>query len=180
MGSCLKVNDDRASNGVTFEFFNPLNGEKFNSSICSEIKTKLAIPYKQKENLVLSKYLQNYRKNKNVDLYNPVSLGYYSRCVKSKHLDTSADISLSFKRNKMFQNQSIECSKTCSYEGLDENGYVNCDCNTSGEKEISNTGMNFTFEAIPSMNYDIFLCYYETFSVNLLVLFNRNVINYYI
>jgi len=156
--------DKKASNGVSFEFFNPENLQKLNSSICSQVKIHINIPYMQSENLNLSMNILNARINKNIDLFNPKSLGYHTRCIKSKDLETLADTSLSNRRNKLFQNESVSCSADCEYQEIDKNGYVKCDCSTTGQEEISNTGTEFIFDPIPSMNYDIFLCYYETFT----------------
>jgi len=99
--------DEKASSGVSFEFFNPENLQKINSSICSQVKIQINIPYKQSQNLNLSMYSLNARINKDIDLFNPNSLGYHTRCVKTKHLETLAYTSLSNRRNKMFQNESI-------------------------------------------------------------------------
>jgi len=63
----------------------------------------------------------------------------------------------------MFQNTSISCSEGCTYEGLDENRYVKCNCKTNGESESSNTGMTHEFDPLPSMNYGIIKCFKETY-----------------
>ena len=174
--------DPFGSRGVSFEFYNPDTLDKLNSSICSEILTPIKIPFKKIERLTISLYLANLAVNKDVDIYNKESPGFYSRCVKSKDLNTSADTSMSFRRNKLFQNETLECSSICSYQGLDENGYIQCDCTTSGKQEISNTGSDFFFNPIPPMNYDIITCYSETYNdvnnitLNLLIFF----INYII
>jgi len=159
----LRAPDSRASSGVSFEFFDPDTLEKLNGTICSDIQTPISIPFKKIERLSMGLYLANSLVNKNVDIYNKESIGFSSRCVKSRDLTTSADTSISFRRNKMFQNETIGCSTSCAYKGLDENGYVKCDCTTSGKEEISNTGSDFNFDPIPKMNYEIFLCYYETY-----------------
>jgi len=156
--------DPAASSGVSFEFFNPDTLEKLNSSICSSIPIPIRIPFKKSERLSMSLYLANSFVNKDVDIYDKGSPGFSSRCVKSKDLSTSADTSMSFRRNKMFQNETIGCSASCTYDGLDENGYVKCDCTTSGKEEMSNTGSEFFFDPIPKMNYDIFMCYYQTYN----------------
>ena len=156
--------DPYASSGVSFEFFNPDTLVKLNTSVCTETPIPINIPYKKVERLSMSLYLANSLVNKDVDIYNKESTGFHSRCVKSKDLNTSADTSMSFRRNTMFQNETIGCSDSCSYQGLDENGYVKCDCNTSGKEEMSNTGSDFAFDPIPKMNYDIVMCYYETYN----------------
>jgi len=162
--------DPSASSGVSFEFFDPDTLVKLNTSVCTEIPIPISIPFKKAERLSMSLYLANSLVNKDVDIYNKESTGFHSRCVKSKDLNTSADTSMSFRRNTMFQNETIGCSDSCTYQGLDENGYVKCDCNTSGKEEMSNTGSDFAFDPIPKMNYDIVMCYNETYNDVILIL----------
>lgn len=152
-----------ASKGLTFEFLNPITFEKLNITYCSEKKTPLKIPFKKGEKLNISLYSQSARINKGLDLYNDKSPGFHSRCIKSNQLDTGADLSINYKRNKMFQNNSIGCSPGCEYDGLDENKYVKCNCEVKDDMETSNNGVDISFSPLPSMNYDIVNCYYETY-----------------
>ena len=77
--------------------------------------------------------------------------------------ELGSNASINFRRTKLFQNETIGCSVGCIYQGLDENKYVICDCSASGSAEISNTGSKDSLSSIPPMNYDIALCYYETY-----------------
>jgi len=163
-----KMDIDRAKNpdaspGLSFEFIDPTTMKKLDAKVCSEIKTPMKIPFKRGERLKMKIYQKSVLINKGLDLYNKESPAYYSRCIKSNQIDTGADVSINYKRNKMFQNTTITCSPGCEYEGLDENKYVKCNCKTNGDKESSNNGNEFTFDPLPSMNYDIVLCYYETY-----------------
>ncbi len=162
----LRNDNPYASKGVTFEFLNPLTFEKLNTSICSqsEIKSPMKIPFKQAERIKSDFYRESAAINLDLDLYNNNSLGYHSRCVKSNQLTTGADLSINYKRNKMFQNNSIECSSGCTYGGLDENKYVKCDCKINENMETSNNGGYVSFDPLPPMNYDIVVCYYEAYT----------------
>ncbi len=158
-----KFNDTISSKLVSFEFINPLNKEKLNTSICQSILTSLSIPFKKSEKINNEMYHKADIIKNIIDLYDSKSPGYHSRCFKTTQFDTGADVSLNYKRTNMFQNLTISCSEGCIYEGLDINNYVKCNCNTTGKGEISNTGNEEIFDPLPKMNYDIFWCYYETF-----------------
>jgi hypothetical protein len=165
-----RANNLDASQGLTFEYIDPKTMKKLNSSICSKINTPISIPFKRGNRLKMEEYEKSALINAALDLYNNESPAYYSRCVKTNQIETGADVSINYKRSQMFQNTSITCSSECEYDGLDENKYVKCNCKTSGDKESSNTGDEFVFDPLPSMNYDIVLCHRETY---------KDVINYY-
>jgi hypothetical protein len=158
-----RVNNPDASQGLSFEFIDPNTMNKLNSSLCMKINTPISIPFKRSSRLLMDVYERSSLINIALDLYNNESPAYYSRCIKTNQINTGADVSINYKRNQMFQNTSITCSSECEYNGLDENRYVKCNCKTSGQKESSNTGNEFVFDPLPSMNYDIVLCYKETY-----------------
>lgn len=159
-----RANDTAASQGVSFDFFNQLTKEKLNTSICESAPTPISIPFKRSDRLNMQMYQKAQTVRTILDLYNSNSPGYHSRCFKTTQFDTGADVSLNYKRSMMFQNQTVSCSVGCTYEGLDKNTYVKCNCKTSGSKEMSNTGNDEQFDPLPKMNYDIVICYYETYS----------------
>jgi hypothetical protein len=158
-----RANNPDASKGLTFDFINPITMEKLDAKICSEVRTPMKIPFKRSERLRIDIVQKSILINTGLDLYSNKAPAYHSRCVKSLQLDTGADVSINYKRSKMFQNTSVSCSEGCTYEGLDENRYVKCDCKTNGEGENSNTGETYEFDPLPSMNYGIVVCYMETY-----------------
>ena len=159
-----KSNDTNASNGVTFEFFNPINKEKLNSTICNTVPTPLKIPFKQSYRLKMGLYTTAVVLKDVIDIYNSKTPGYHSRCYTSKEFESGADTSINYRRTKLFQNTSMECSQGCEYNGLDENKYVICNCSISGQEEISNSAEDGPLIAFPALNFDIALCYYETYT----------------
>lgn len=158
-----KLNDTYASSGVAFEYFHPQTQRKLNSSICSNITTPVKIPFKQEKRINIDLYQKSLYLSSIIDIYNSQSPGYYSRCLKSDNIDTGADTSINYRRTVMFQNASMECSAGCTYEGLDENKYVKCNCKTDLKQEMSNSASEGPFLSMPPMNYDIVLCYKETY-----------------
>ncbi len=158
-----RANNPDASQGLSFEFIDPTTMKKLDAKFCNQTKTPISIPFKRAERIKMNDYIKSSAINKGIDLYNNDSPAYYSRCVKTNQIDTGADVSINYKRNTMFQNTSISCSPGCEYEGLDENKYVKCNCNTTGNKETSNTGDQFIFDPLPPMNYDIVKCYRDTY-----------------
>ena len=159
-----RANDTAASKGVSFDFIDPLTKKKLNITLCKSVPTPMSIPFKKSERLNMDMYQKASTVKAFLDLYNSNSPGYHSRCYKTTQFDTGADVSLNYKRTNMFQNQTVSCSTGCTYEGLDENKYVKCNCKELGSNEISNTGNDETFDPLPKMNYDIVICYHETYT----------------
>ena len=126
-----RANDSSASKGVSFDFFDPSTKQKLNTSICLTAPTPINIPFKQMQRLNMEMYEKAVTVRDFLDLYNSKSPGYHTRCYKTTQFDTGADVSLNYKRTKIFQNQTVSCSDGCSYKGLDENKYVKCNCNTT-------------------------------------------------
>jgi len=159
------LNDSSSSDIVLMEFINPINGETLDLNICNKIPTAISIPFKESTRLKPTLYQKASVLKGIVDLYDKKSPGYYSRCLKSKEFDTGGDTSINYRRTKLYQNESINCSPECSYEGLDNNSYVNCNCQISSGGEISNNSTGFDpLFSFPQFNYDITLCYYETYT----------------
>ena len=159
------LNDDSASDIVSFEYFNPDNGDKLDSKICSNIQTPINLPFKQSARLKMDLYKSAAILKGVVDLYNKESPGYKSRCLKSVEFTTKADTSINYRRTKLYQNESINCSPGCEYEGLDDNSYVKCNCQIEEGNKISNNSTGFDpLFSFPNYNFDIVMCYKETYS----------------
>ena len=158
------LKDSTSSNIVSFEFFNPVTAEKLDSKICSNINTPINIPFKESIRLKMNLYKNAAVLKGVIDLYNKESPGYKSRCLKSTEFTTKADTSINYRRTKLYQNETINCSSGCLYEGLDDNSYVICNCELSEKTTITNNSTGFNpMAALPSFNYDIVLCYNETY-----------------
>ena len=158
-----RADDPNASQGVKFDFFHPGTKEKLNAEKCSEVPISLKLPFAKSEKLQMSLYEKSQVIKSVIDLYDKTTPGYNTRCLKTEQFDTGADTSVNYRRTKLFQNISMDCSGGCEYKGLDENKYVICNCNVTGHSEISNTAEDGALIKFPALNYDIVLCYKETY-----------------
>jgi len=69
---------------------------------------------------------------------------------------SNADVPINDRRELVFQNQSISCSKGCKFEGLDNKNNTICDCiNTNETKAFSNFE---PLDPITGSNIDIIVC----------------------
>jgi hypothetical protein len=112
------LNDNSASDRAKFDFYHPDTKEKLDMKICSKVKSSIKIPFKDTQRLRPKFYEKSLILKGVVDIYDNTSPGYTSRCLKSTEFDTGGDTSINFRRNKLYQNESINCSENCEYEIL--------------------------------------------------------------
>lgn len=158
------IKDSTASDSLKLQYFNPENGEMLNSTKCEKVKLPFSLPIRNIKRVKKDLYDRAKKEIKGIDLYNKAAPSYHSRCFTSKDFETGGDTSIIFRRTKLYQNESMNCSPSCEYNGIDENNATVCDCKAGKDEEISSNSTGFdSFMAIPHFNYDIVFCYYEGF-----------------
>lgn len=163
--SCLNIknwNDTTASDSVSFNFFDPQKFEKLNMSLCSDLSASISIPIKY-DKIDMKSYRKSASLKNKVDIYNKFSVGFQSRCFSVQDIDSAADTTINFRRTFMYKNQTILCSGNCTYDGIDDNNYIICNCPIEENFEISNNFTNWDIlTRFPDLNFDIITCFYET------------------
>ncbi len=165
------LNDYTASDIVNIKIFHPETFEKLDLEICKNVSNKVNIPIKDEKNYNLHYYKKIKSKFKGViDIYDANSIGFNTKCISVLDPDTGSDTTVNSRISNMYQNQTIRCVSGCEYSGIDENNYVICEClGISDDEDNIDSGIsnNSTFDILirfPEFNYDIFLCYEETFN----------------
>lgn len=157
------LNDTTTSDSFLINYFNPNSGEKLDSKFCANITLAVSLPIKNITRINLNLYKESKRKLKGVDIYNKKSPAFNSRCYKSEDFETGGDTSITFRKTKLYQNESMGCSPGCDYGGIDEFNSTVCDCKNTEDSEISNNNTLLdAFLSLPRFNYDIIYCYRET------------------
>ena len=80
---------------------------------------------------------EKYKKlsNSGLDMLDSKSTAYHNRCISLVDPKTGKDATVSFRRKNYYQNKTAECAPGCDYGGLDEKGYVTCECEGMMESE---------------------------------------------
>src|SRR5690606_5990840 len=75
-----------------------------------------------------------------IDIFNPNDTAFTTRCyIHSEDLDTTVN----YRRSNYYANTTIKCNPGCEYNGLDEDGYIDCKClNAKTEYNIVNQVVN--------------------------------------
>ena len=150
------------SDSVIYEYFNPLTKAKLDISVCKNA----TVTVKAANTKVVSKMnLTSYKRlaETGLDMLNPNSKAYHSRCIPIKDPVTGKDASVGYRNKTYFQGKSAECAANCDYKGLDDNGYVICECKGLMDTETKANSMvskGIDLE-LPQMNLDIIFCFYE-------------------
>lgn len=156
------LNDTNASNGIRYSFFNPVTKVKLNSSLCENSTVSISIPIKNSSNLNMSLY-SNLSKI-GVDIFDANDTAFVSRCISVLDPETNISTSVNY-RIENYGQTSAQCSENCTYNGIDENNYVQCDCVGVTESETSNTFDKIELTKFPTMNWGIVVCYNMAFQV---------------
>lgn len=156
------LKDSNASNSVTFSFYHPESKQKLNSSICDDVPVSVSLPLKNPTRLNMALYLS--LSSSGLDGFDPNSTAFSSRCFPLSDNSSNADTSVNFRRNNYFQG-TAECGEGCTYQGLSEDNYMDCNCTGIGDSEIANTIVGEVLADFPTMNIDIAKCYNLLFVV---------------
>jgi len=167
-----KLDDSTQSNSTSFEFYNIENSEKLDTSYCKNISIPISISIPKSNRLNMNLYALSTKFLEGTDIYNVNSPSFHSRCFKSFDFNTAADISINARRTKLYQNESMNCSPGCDYKGLDEERKVVCDCTELDKSELSNNRTLEDLFKMPSMNFDISLCYNTVF-LNVIIFYKH-------
>jgi hypothetical protein len=162
-----KANDPDASKLISFNYYHPTTKEKLDIEVCKSTPVKTNIPLKNAARI--NTYVL---KTLNVDVFNPNETAFKTRCraiVDTKGNDSDTTIN---SRRKNFFNGTGTCSEGCDYKGLDESNFMICDCKglTPG-KELSQSIDNKGLDILPSLNYDVTLCW-EKITQYVIIKFN--------
>lgn len=152
-----KVLNNKAGVSVLFSLYNSLNGEKLSFRPCSQVLVKMPI-----QNLIdfKSPPYVDLIKNGTVDIFNSEDKFYNDKCTIYTFKNIS--IPINTRRTYIFPNNTVSCGTSCSYLGIDENGYINCDCTNPMAGTSNNLIQNFREKFLSKIdlfsNVDILKC----------------------
>ena len=149
----LPINDySQSQNSLLTNIVNS-KGEKVDTSLCKSFNIKIPtnnnLPNQQNYSEIKEKYNADIF-NKTDDFFNDICFVYYDEKGKT-------DITLS-QRKEMF-NTTFTCSEGCKYQGIDNNGYYNCDCEEIDNTQSYGYSSDVVFELFINSNIEIAKCY---------------------
>jgi hypothetical protein len=152
-----------SDSSLSISFYNPFTMEMLETGICNEdhsssITYKFMLKPSPVMNLTLYKLIRN-------EFYEPFDLTnifYNSRCVSILDPTYLGDTTVNYRRQNYFQNLQGICSSGCEYDGIDDDNYVTCICNDSGN-DIFYYYDSVKPDYLPLVNLDVVTCPHITF-----------------
>jgi hypothetical protein len=137
--------------------------EKIDLSTCNGIQNTYNIPITVTNTLSLDKY--RYHKNESIDIFDPTSEPFTSRCFSSIDRESGFDSTINLRRTQFYQNISATCNNDCLYNGIDDDNYLTCSC----QGIAANTYALFKTEylqPLPTTNQGVIECIIYAYNVS--------------
>jgi hypothetical protein len=152
------------SNSVLIRILNPITKKELNITLCNKFEIKT--PIKNPDLLNLTFYTQ--MNSSGIDAFDPNDDAFTSGCFRHVDNMTGYDTTINYRRSKYFLNKSALCKGSdCTYEAIDENDYVICNCaNIQSNKPIYNEFVNYFLTALGTWNFYVVNCYHLIIPVN--------------
>lgn len=155
------------SNILSFKFIDFATNKEIDTSKCRESNStnliyniQLSLADKYKLNLPVYMGLSP---DPFLDIYNPSSQGFTSRCYNKIDPSSKADTTLNYRRQNYYQNLTAKCNDgACDYLGINDNFFVNCRCNKEQDTYYY-TFVKETMDSLRTVNLDIVTCPFVAF-----------------
>jgi len=119
-------NTQHDSHSIILEFYHPSNHSKLSTDACNE--SSMIVKTRNNQALNINTSLYRVLREKNFDILDSNSQFYQDRCLSILDPVSGKDTTVGFRIRNFFQNTTVLCAPNCDYAGLEENGYVVCDC----------------------------------------------------
>jgi hypothetical protein len=149
------------SDSVNLKILDPATGDELNTDVCNDVPIKVKTKIKASQLINMELYKQMI--NSSIDVFNPSSPSFNDVC--EAHIDTGTgfDTTVYWRRKNYFQNLSIVCEgSNCTYAGIDDEDYIDCECYGLTSAEDVNTDFkDYIIGEISVWNFGVFLCVKE-------------------
>ena len=155
---CFPIKNKTQTKTISYNLFSE-NGTLIDKKYCLNEKMLVKIPIDTKVfNLTLyNKYKESGLAN---NIFDPDDPFYTDRCLINKINNTEVTI---LGRRQLYQNLTLDCSKNCILVGIEDIGYVNCNCNITMNDEFSASITNSILKIITNVNIEILKCWHVVF-----------------
>lgn len=174
------TNNQNISNGpsVLYNFFST-SSNNFDIDVTSCNKTKMLalIPIDAEQLGINITNILELESNVNFSLFSQQEEFFNDVCYSfvSNSSNVEMDTTVSLRRELYYQNLTIECvsgdeNLNCTLVGIDRHGFVQCECDFSGNLEISVNYKESIFDDFLRWNANIILCFNKfcQFVINLI------------
>jgi hypothetical protein len=147
------------TNQYTITAYDLKTKQSLDLGLCNNITQTISIPITNTTGLNLTLYKE--MKVQGIDILNPNDPFYTDRCISYTDNSTSADTTLNWRRKTYLKGKMPLCvGLNCTYQGLDTNNYLNCQCQgMQSDTPIYYQLLNVFTDSLSQLNLGIILCY---------------------
>jgi hypothetical protein len=149
---------------VRINLYSLKDKSKLDTSVCNDDKITIKLPLPDDTPIDAVRY-QIIKNQSNIDIYNPNDGVFTSRCYT--HEMNGYDTTINIRRNELFANKTIKCNHGCTYNGLDNKNYTQCDCDSLDDEGYSSVAVDYVLNSFSYLNLDIVKCAGRAFDVRL-------------
>lgn len=150
------LNNQYVSNSVNFDIYLGSTKMPANISLCQNSSIVYSTPLKNTSAYNMTLY--DSLSDSGIDIYNANSTAFQTRCVSVVDNQTAYDTTINFRRQNYYQNLTGSCSSSCSYTGLTDGTYVDCDCTGVSSDDTSASFATELLDSLPTFNIDVVTC----------------------
>jgi hypothetical protein len=150
---------DNNVNAYQISIYDSVSKNKLDTNICKNTTQMISMPLSNIANYNISSF--KYMKQQGVDIFNPDDPYYNDRCRSYANNTTGLDTTVNWRRQNTARKIPQCFGLNCTYEGVDDNNYVQCLCSGADTgSEIINKSVNFFLDSLSQFNIEIFTCFY--------------------
>jgi hypothetical protein len=150
--------------GVIVNMYNGETKARIDLSTCSGDHVVIKSSLASSRSIYNDKFIYYFERGFNI--YDPNSPFVNSRCYPVLDKDTAYDTTLNYRRLNIFGNKKINCiGATCIYSGIDDNGYIICECSSITPNRINVIIEDISLSSLNTIWLDIITCADTIFSV---------------
>jgi hypothetical protein len=152
------------TNSYSISAYNAETREKLDLDICNNVTFHVQLPLNEAANLNMTLYKK--MKSQGIDVFNKTDPAFTDFCFVNSY--NGADTTVNWRRDNILQSNIPLClGINCTYNGLNENNYIDCECTgLQSDNSVFNTAVNFIFDSISKLNIQVIYCYKVIPTVN--------------
>jgi hypothetical protein len=136
--------------------YNLITKEKLNIDICKNTTGVIQMP------INLPNFNQTFyteMKQEGIDILDPKDPIFNDRCMSYVDKPTNADTTINWRRGAYLGGIMPLCrGVNCKYNGVTDDGYVNCTCGIGTDTEIQSISISVALDSINNINFEIITC----------------------
>jgi hypothetical protein len=136
------------------------NGNRLDTSVCTDSTLKFKVPLKDTKNVNMNKYRTF--KDDGIDTFNTSDPAFTDRCFSYQDKLTGMDTTINYRMKYYYQSISAQCITEmgrCNYTEVNYNDYLNCDCKgVDPNNEVSGNLVPKIMNSVSDINLDVINC----------------------